>query len=652
MNLTPKQKAHRRADEVFRSILPQQGLAVRENQILLCHQMLDTLFGGEIALCDAGVGIGKTHAYLLACVLWQKYAPDAQGRSVTISTSSIALQEAILREYLPQLSDILLRCGIVNHPLTATVRKGKQHFVCDIRLAERLAALQTGSPRGSRKLQALNRLLNQPDLDMMPNLSDFDHRLVCVPDFCAKDCAGYRDCQYHRYLKSAMNKHITFQICNHNYLLADADHRMRGLAPLLQDGAALIVDEAHKLPEAVRQMYSRAFSSEDAETLVHLLEREHYTRTAQCLRENFRVLLAAFARREDGREPQAAYTPTPAARAALAAALRFLHQTARNLGGRLPRHLLHRLEESAALLELFRQNDSRYVLYIQYTHTGQPALCAADRRIPAQLDRALWQSKRPVILTSGTLAAGENFDRPKQTMGLDRCSKVKTYTALSPFDYQHNCLLYLPSGYLPHPGSSKEPAYLAEQITALADATHGHGLVLFTSYRLMDEVHRQIKGKLPYATLQAWRGGQRVVREFKALPNAVLFAAGPCWEGMDFPGDTVSLLVIARLPFPIPDALSEAEKAEYPSLQAYIQAAVVPEMQKKLRQGFGRAIRTETDTCVVSLLDQRAAPGGRYHAAALQALPPCPQTDSLEDVCHFIRARKRPDYFFPEGGNR
>ena len=75
-------------------------------------------------------------------------------------------------------------------------------------------------------------------------------------------------------------------------------------------------------------------------------------------------------------------------------------------------------------------------------------------------------------------------------------------------------------------------------------------------------------------------------------------------------------------------------------------------MQKKLRQGFGRAIRTETDTCVVSLLDQRAAPGGRYHAAALQALPPCPQTDSLEDVCHFIRARKRPDYFFPEGGNR
>lgn len=645
MNLTPKQNAHRRVDKVFRSILPQQGLAVRESQILLCHQMLDSLLGGEIALCDAGVGIGKTHAYLVACVLWQKYAQDAQGRPITISTSSIALQEAILREYLPQLSDILLRYGIVSHPLTAAVRKGKQHFVCDIRLAERLVALQTGSPRGSRKLQVLNQLLHQPDLDMVPNLSDFDRRLVCVPEFCTKDCSGHRDCQYQRYFSESMRQGITFQICNHNYLLADAGHRLQGLTPLLQDAAALIVDEAHKLPEAARQMYSRAFSGEDAETLVHLLEREHYTRTAQRLRQEFYTLLAAFARQTDSRKSQAAYTPTPAIRAALAPAIRFLQQTARNLGGRLPRHLLHRLEESAALLELFSQNDPRYVLYIQYTHAGQPTLCAADRQIPAQLDRSLWKRKQPAILTSGTLAAGENFNRTKQLMGLDGRAKTKAYTAISPFDYQRNCLLYLPSGHVPHPGSAKEPAYLAEQIAALADATHGHGLVLFTSYRLMDEVHRQIKGKLPYAALQAWRGGQRTVQEFKALPNAVLFAAGPCWEGMDFPGDSVSLLIIARLPFPIPDALSEAEKAEYPSLHAYIQAAVVSEMQKKLRQGFGRAIRTETDTCVVSLLDQRAAPGGRYHAAALQALPPCPQTDSLEDVCHFIRARKRPDYF-------
>lgn len=645
MNIPSKQKAHRKADEIFRSILPLYGLAVREGQVLLCHQMLDALFDSEIALCDAGVGIGKTHAYLVACILWQKYAPDAQGRPVTISTSSIALQEAIVREYLPELSEILLRYGIINRPLRAVIRKGKQHFVCDVRLSERLAALQCGSPLSSRKLKAVNQLLHQPDMDLAAGLSDFDRRLVCVPEFCAKDCTGQSSCQYHRYLQSAMDKHIAFQICNHNYLLADASHRLQGLAPLLQASSALVVDEAHKLPEAARQMYSQSFGTEDMETTVHLLEREHFTRTAQHLRERFSALLAAFSRPKDNREPQAAYQPTHDSRAALAAALRALRRAARAMRGQVPKHILHRLEENARLLALFYANEPRYVLYIQYTHTGQPTLCATDRCIPEQLNKALWENKRPAILTSGTLAAGKDFAHTMQRMGLADCSRSRTFTAPSPFDYEQNCLLYLPSGPVPQPGSAKEPGYLAGQIAALADAAHGHALVLFTSYRLMDEVHRLTKDKLPYATLQAWRGGQRVVQEFKTMPNAVLFAAGPCWEGIDFPGDIVSLLVIARLPFPIPDALSNAEKAAYPSLQAYIRAEVVPEMQKKLRQGFGRAIRTETDTCVVSLLDRRAAPGGRYHAAVLQALPPCPQTDSLEDVRHFIHARKKPGYF-------
>ena len=124
------------------------------------------------------------------------------------------------------------------------------------------------------------------------------------------------------------------------------------------------------------------------------------------------------------------------------------------------------------------------------------------------------------------------------------------------------------------------------------------------------------------------------------MGNAVLFAAGACWEGVDFPGDMVSSLILARLPFPVPDPLSEAEKEQYATLQEYIQAVVVPEMQKKLRQGFGRAIRTETDTCVISILDCRAVPEGRYCHAALDALPPMP-----EDVAMFIREKKNSEYF-------
>lgn len=132
----------------------------------------------------------------------------------------------------------------------------------------------------------------------------------------------------------------------------------------------------------------------------------------------------------------------------------------------------------------------------------------------------------------------------------------------------------------------------------------------------------------------------------KREQNAVLFAAGSCWEGIDFPGDMVSSLIIPRLPFPVPDPIREAQRPNYMTLQDYIQAVIVPEMQVKLRQGFGRAIRTETDTCVVSILDHRAAPGGKYHREVTEALPSVPVTRQIEDVERFIRARKGPDYFF------
>lgn len=107
----------------------------------------------------------------------------------------------------------------------------------------------------------------------------------------------------------------------------------------------------------------------------------------------------------------------------------------------------------------------------------------------------------------------------------------------------------------------------------------------------------------------------------------------------------VSSLIIVRLPFPVPDPLSEAERETYPTLQEYIRAVIVPDMQRKLRQGFGRAIRTETDTCVVSILDKRAASGGKYHEAVLEALPKTRLSDNIEDVKAFIRTKKGPDYF-------
>lgn len=140
---TSFEKAHAMVEHIFRALLPEHGLMIREAQIMLCHEMLDTLFEGKIALCDAGVGIGKTHAYLAACLLWQRFRPVHLPGTVVISTSSVALQRAIVSEYIPFLSRVLLQAGILECPICAVVRKGKERFVCEARLAERMAQVRT-----------------------------------------------------------------------------------------------------------------------------------------------------------------------------------------------------------------------------------------------------------------------------------------------------------------------------------------------------------------------------------------------------------------------------------------------------------------------------------------------------------------------------
>ena len=223
---------------------------------------------------------------------------------------------------------------------------------------------------------------------------------------------------------------------------------------------------------------------------------------------------------------------------------------------------------------------------------------------------------------------------------------MEEYVAESPFEYKRNCMLYLPQdGKRLRHGSREEAAWIAEKVRQLTCATHGHTLVLFTSYSLMGSVYQLLRKSLSFPLVEVWRHTQEEIMRFKKMGNAVLFAAGSCWEGVDFPGDRVSSLIIVRLPFAVPDPVREAEKERYRNLREYIDAVAVPDMQKKLRQGFGRAIRTEADTCVVTILDHRAARGGRYYEDVLSALPPCEMAESIEDVGRFIGKRKNIDYY-------
>ena len=629
-------ESHRMAEKIFREILPRHGMAVREEQIALCHEVLDTLYNKEISLCEAGVGTGKTLAYLVACILWQMNRPGRMKLPIVISTSSVALQDAILTEYLPDLSAILLGEGIIREPIAAVVRKGKERFVCDARLAERTALVH---PKRTREKNSLRIAENILDMDHIPELSRYDRCRICVPQSCPRDCFMRLDCRYQQYLRDSMKPDI--QICNHNYLLADASHRLEDRPLLLRSYQALVVDEAHKLPDAARQMYTETLSEADMNDLCLQLQQAHYLHLAQRLRSAFLAFSISCGQNLSRlrRKDSVTFTLTPFRREALADCITILQYA----GGLvdMPCYLQHRLGEAESFFRLFLLEVPTRILYIDYDADGKPTFCAASSRVPQLLRSALWNTREPAILTSGTLAAAGDFSHTEQLLGLTAYRPLRHFRANSPFDYRKKCLLYFPPRAMARADSHR----MAEEIVRLVDACHGHALVLFTAYRQMAEVRALTDGQWPYPTYQAWRNGGKIIQQFKQSGNGVLFAAGSCWEGIDFPGDMVSLLIIAKLPFPIPDPVSNYERQQYPNLRDYINAEIIPEMQKKLRQGFGRAIRTEQDSCVVAILDERAGIGSKYHDAALAALPACPTTEKIEDVQQFIREQKRPDYF-------
>ena len=629
-------ESHRIAEQIFREILPRHGMAVREEQIALCHEILDTLYNKEISLCEAGVGIGKTLAYLVACILWQMHRPSQLKMPVVISTSSVALQDAILNEYLPDLSAIMLAEGIITAPITAVVRKGKERFVCDARLAERQ---EKAISKGKRQKNSLRMAESILDLDHIPNLTRYDRCRICVPQSCPRDCFLRLDCRYQQYLRDSMKPDI--QICNHNYLLANASHRLEERPLLLRQYQVLVVDEAHKLPDAARQMYTETLSAQDMDDLCSLLQQAHFKGLSKRLRTAFLTLSISCTPRfaMPKRKISVPFSLTPFRQAALADCISLLQY----IGSQpdMPHYLQYRLAETESLLRLFLLDVPTRILYLEFSADGQLTFCAASSRVPQLLRSALWNTREPAILTSGTLAAAGDFSHTEQLLGLAAYRPLRHFRADSPFNYKKKCLLYFP----PRVKMQMDNRKMAEEIVRLVGACHGHALVLFTSYRQMAEVRALTDGQWHYPTYQAWRNGGRVIQQFKESGNGVLFAAGSCWEGIDFPGDMVSLLIIAKLPFPIPDPVSDYERRQYPNLRDYINAEVIPEMQKKLRQGFGRAIRTEQDSCVVAILDERAGIGGKYHDPALAALPTCPITEKIEDVQQFIRGQKRPDYF-------
>ncbi len=656
---------HTKASEllahIFYDILPEYGLALRKSQLSLSLVMLEAMEKGKVALCEAGVGTGKTHAYLMAAVVYRLF--HTEGKPVAISTSTIALQKAITEEYIPQISEILLEHHIIRVPLTFAVRKGKNHYACDSRVKTYLSSVSHNNRPEDQALIGILKALfvgaASLDLDGLP-LTDYVKERICV-EKCRNTCEFTSVCRYRTFLRKSNQGNVDFQIANHNLVLADVLSRKEGRSHLLSEHGVLILDEAHKLPEAARQMYGTSFEDVELERMAAGIiravanrpERKEAIRLCREMlglnRALFETVKATAGTQYGDNCVEVTFTIScllslKALLATIKSLSMLFYTTDRKKAAY--RRIYDRLGQKQEKLRTICHHEG-VISWLEYTGVSACRLCTLPKQLDFLLHGDLWSSGKSCLLTSATLSVDGDFSHyMRQTgIGLLNRSLILTVSKASPFDYWNHALLYLPED-MPFPNSRKK-AYreaVANRLEGLIQQSHGHTLALFTSYRMMEAAYQDLSGRIKaFPLFSMGKGNLGVIREFRQSRNGVLFASDSAGEGIDLAGDILSSLVVVKLPFPMPDPLFEYEKSRYEDFHEYLAEVILPGMLMKLRQWIGRGIRRETDTCAFSILDSRAS--GRYRNDILAALPDMPVTEEIGDVGNFIRNNKPEHYF-------
>jgi ATP-dependent DNA helicase DinG len=656
-------RARNLLQHIFESILPRHGMECRKNQIDLALEMLQALQESKLALCEAEVGTGKTHAYILAVTVHNLFS----GRKLPtiISTSTIALQKALTEEYIPQISDILMEHRIIDKPLSFVVRKGKTHYACDSRVRGYQSSIShNGRVEDRELLHILNGLFTGAcplDLDGLP-LTDYVKARICV-ERCDRSCNLSSVCRYRSFIRKALSRSYDFQIANHNLVLADVLSRKNGRNRLFPPSGVIIFDEAHKLLDAARQMYGTTLENAELERLAasiyHAIggnnpdKAEIVKLCEEMLLQN--VLLFEDLKKGAGMSyDKNCYAVQINLNCILA--LKSLMTVLRRLSvlfftvSREKRERYDRLvsrmeKQDEKLSTLFHHSKS--ILWLELTGAVSCRVCALPKQLDYLLFEDIWNENMPYILTSATLSVGGDFSHFKRAGGIGMTEQRRIFetSKASPFDYQENALLYLPQD-IPSPNTEGNGYFksVVEHLSELIEATHGHTMILFTSYRMMEQVHAELCKRITaFPLFRMGKGRLDAIDAFRKSGNGILCASDSAGEGIDLAGDILSSLIVVRLPFRAPDPVLEYEKTLYDDFYGYLNEVIVPGMLIKLRQWIGRGIRRESDTCVFSILDSRA--NHRYKEDILAALPDMPVTHQLSDVEQFITSKKSEAYF-------
>lgn len=645
----------------------------REQQVQMAEAVAHALDNAEHLFVEAGTGTGKTLAYLLPAL--------RSRRRVIVSTATKTLQHQLMDKDIPLLKKL---AGSVN----AVLLKGRQNYLCHLALERFRNQPSFRSIEEERHWSYIDRWSKQTstgdrgELDELPEDVPLWARLTATADQCAgKDCAYYDQCFLVQQRERANEADII--VVNHHLFFADCAVRERMDMRLLPEAEALVFDEGHHLEETASAFFTLHVSNRSLESVTddidsQLIGTGQTTLTVIDGKPSTLALEGAIDFLEkssnafwDRLRESLVLADSPAAsgrpslqrttlldnasdaetRAELVEVMRFEPEKILEAHGVLDEaltaaqyalkegafgdtgtRLRERLNQyQADLQKVLRGKEDDDHIRLAISRRGMVALEAVPLDVRPIFWRHVFGRRGATIVTSATLATDGNFRFLRARVGAPE--DAVELSLPSPFDYIKQSVLYVPP-HLPEPNAPNFVEQIAPEIERLIRITRGRAFVLFTSYRNMRQAYALLGKRLPFKTLmQGEMSKGRLLEEFRKHKGSVLFATASFWEGVDVPGDALSLVIIDKLPFANPsDPLTSARSRHIESTGGNsFRDYSVPQAIIQLKQGFGRLIRSHEDLGIVAILDKRLL-NKPYGRRFVDSLPRARRTQDIDLV--------------------